>query len=190
MRRVGIFAGTFDPIHQGHIAFSLAAAETHHLDKVYLLPERVPRGKQKVTDFVHREALLELAVITQPKLEVLSFDEDQFTVEKTLPALQQQLPDSALTLLIGSDVLCNSLPYWDNLDRLLSQIDFVIGIRESHDERQVHTVLEKLESVYGTVRYKIVASPYANASSSQARMSGDNLDASSVGYIAANSLYT
>ncbi len=71
MKKVGILAGTFDPIHIGHIAFALRAIEKAQLDKVILLPEREPRRKRNVTDFNHRLSMLKLSVKSFELLEVL-----------------------------------------------------------------------------------------------------------------------
>ena len=48
MARIGIYAGTFDPVHAGHVAFALQSLEAAKLDRVYFLPERRPRGKRQV----------------------------------------------------------------------------------------------------------------------------------------------
>jgi len=169
MKNIGIFAGTFDPVHEGHIAFCLVALELCRLDKIYLMPERFPRNKKIVSDVIERGALLELAVASIPELEVLSLDEDFFSVETTLPKLQQRFPGSQITLLLGSDVACESLPQWDNLEKLLPVIAFAIGVRKTHDREQVRTVFQKLETVYGPIKYRIITSPLGDISSSQAR---------------------
>jgi nicotinate-nucleotide adenylyltransferase len=48
MKKIGIFAGTFDPIHEGHVAFAQAVLADLSLDKIYFLPERQPRRKTNV----------------------------------------------------------------------------------------------------------------------------------------------
>jgi nicotinate-nucleotide adenylyltransferase len=171
MKNIGIFAGTFDPVHEGHIAFCLVAYDLCHLDKIYLLPERSPRNKQNVSSIIERGALLELAVASIPELDVLSLDDDFFSVEKTLPKLQQKFPDSQITLLIGSDVACESLPHWDNLKELLKTVKLAIGVRSTHDREQVRAVLQKLEATYGPIHYRVITSPLGDLSSSQARIS-------------------
>lgn len=60
---IGLFGGSFDPIHRGHVALALAAAERYALHKVLFVPANVPPHKQKqpVTAFVHRYAMVVLA---------------------------------------------------------------------------------------------------------------------------------
>jgi nicotinate-nucleotide adenylyltransferase len=61
---IGLFGGSFDPIHRGHVALARAAAERFSLHKVLFVPASVPPHKQKqpVTAFVHRYAMVVLAV--------------------------------------------------------------------------------------------------------------------------------
>lgn len=169
MPRIGIFAGTFDPVHHGHIAFCLAAAEKCDLDAVYLLPERMPRGKQMVSDFIHREALLDLAVENIRKLKVLTLNSDFFTVDSTLPALQKLFPDAKLSFLIGSDVACKSLGYWRDLDKLLSSAEIIVGVREDNTTDEVQQCMEHLGSTHPELRCTIIQSPHSDVSSSKIR---------------------
>jgi len=144
---VGIFSGTFDPVHKGHIAFALKAAEAAGLDKVYLLPEAAPRRKDGVTHIAHRIAMLRLATKPHKKLEVLELPDKQFSVSRTLPRLQKQFDDAELHLLIGSDIV----PYlaggaWPQADRLLAGMRLIVGLRDSGQEQEVAGALQELLS--------------------------------------------
>lgn len=176
MNQIGIFAGTFDPIHKGHISFCQTAADASNLDKVYLLPEKHPRTKQGVTDVAQRIELINHALQGQDRLKLLVLDDDQFTVEKTLPELQDRFPHTKLSLLIGSDVVCGSLPYWENLGELLARVDLVVGIRSTHSQQDVETVLQQLTASYGGFTYTIIDSPHATISSSQIRKNANQSD--------------
>ena len=92
MSRIGVFSGSFDPVHKGHIAFALEAAKTAKLEKVYMAPEIKPRRKPGITHFAHRVAMLKLAVRSQPKLEVLELPDKYFLPQKTLAQLRQRFP--------------------------------------------------------------------------------------------------
>jgi nicotinate-nucleotide adenylyltransferase len=69
--RIGIYSGTFDPVHSGHISFALQSLKAAKLDKVYFLPERRPRNKQQVEHFGHRVAMLKRAIKPYPEFNVL-----------------------------------------------------------------------------------------------------------------------
>ncbi|HET9411827.1 MAG TPA: nicotinate-nicotinamide nucleotide adenylyltransferase [Candidatus Saccharimonadales bacterium] len=126
-RRVGIFAGTFDPVHNGHIAFAQAALHDCALDTIVFLPEARPRHKPWASPLVHRVAMLQLACAGWPQFEVRVCDEPQFSVAITLGALQREYGRD-LTLLLGSDTAANVVK-WPHADRLFSEVEFAIGRR-------------------------------------------------------------
>ena len=132
-KRIGIYAGTFNPVHTGHIAFALQAKHTANLDEVYFLPERHPRHKQGVEHFAHRVAMLKNASKPHTGFYVLETNDIQFNVRRTLPNLQLRFDGAQLVFLIGSDV-AEHLPYWPLSNRLLQQSELAIGIR--HGQRQ------------------------------------------------------
>lgn len=131
MKKVGIFAGTFDPVHQGHLAFALAAAEVAGLNKVIFLPEAKPRQKE-AKDLKHRLAMVEAAVKNFKKLDVLKLNDEQFTVARTLPKLEKQLGGAELFLLVGSDVF-KDLPSWPNAKTLLRKVKIIVGHKGSNE---------------------------------------------------------
>lgn len=128
IKRIGIYSGTFDPVHYGHIAFALAAIEQCGLDSVVFLPEPNPRGKKSATPLEHRAAMLRLACQTYPRLSVLILSDERFTVAATLPHLQAKFPDAKLILLFGTDV-ATRIAQWPNARELLDQVELAIGLR-------------------------------------------------------------
>lgn len=132
MKRVGIYSGTFDPVHAGHIGFALQAIEKAGLSAVYFLPERQPRHKQGVEHFAHRVAMLKAAARPHPRLHVLELVDVNFSVERTLPKLRQKFKNNGLVFLIGSDQVAH-LPQWPRAERLLGGAGLVVGVRNTHD---------------------------------------------------------
>lgn len=129
MKRVGLYAGTFDPVHAGHISFALQAIDRAKLDKVYFLPERRPRDKQGVEHFGHRVAMLKRASKPHAKLDVLELEDVSFFMERTLPRLQKRFAGKQLVFLFGSDV-ARRLPQWPKVDNLLKSSELVVGVRQ------------------------------------------------------------
>jgi len=128
-KRIGIYSGSFDPVHAGHIAFALQAIEQAKLDKIYFLPERRPRYKQGVEHFGHRVAMLRRASKPHAKLEVLELEDVSFTMERTLPKLQKRFQGNQLVFLFGSDVV-QQLPAWPKADNLLKGSELIVGVRK------------------------------------------------------------
>ena len=135
MRRIGIYAGTFDPVHTGHVAFALQAMEKAKLDKLYFLPERRPRHKKGVEHFGHRVAMLQRAVKPHPKFAVLELDDVSFSIERTLPRLKREFLSDQLVFLFGSDAI-QHLGNWPLAERLLASSELVIGLRSQDDRLQ------------------------------------------------------
>jgi nicotinate-nucleotide adenylyltransferase len=127
-KRIGIYAGAFDPVHAGHIAFALQAMERAQLDRVYFLPERRPRHKQGVEHYGHRVAMLERAIKPHAKFGVIDLVDVNFTVPRTLPQLIKRFRGQQLVFLFGSDAV-TTLPIWPNVERLLQTSELVVGVR-------------------------------------------------------------
>src|SRR5258708_5333861 len=142
-KKIGIFAGSFDPVHKGHIEFALAALKEAKLDKVYFLVEARPRYKTGITHLAHRLAMLKLAINSQKSLAILDFPDRQFSVAKTLPRLNHKFPSDELFLICGSDVLIH-LPEWPLAISLLKRINLIIGIRQSSTKSETDLLVEKL----------------------------------------------
>jgi nicotinate-nucleotide adenylyltransferase len=142
VKRIGIYAGTFDPVHAGHIGFALQAMEEAGLDRLYFLPERRPRHKRGVEHFGHRVAMLNKALRPHPKFEVLELDDVSFSVVRTLPKLQLIFPDAQLVFLFGSDAISN-LPLWPQADRLLEQTELVVACRWQDDQSDIQNLIER-----------------------------------------------
>lgn len=139
--RVGIYAGAFDPVHAGHVAFALQALEAATLDQVIFMPERRPRSKPSVEHFAHRMAMLHTALMPHPNLAALELVDGHFTVRRTLPTLQQIFPNTDLVFLMGSDAAL-SIPQWAYADRLLKHSELVVGVRSNHQRAEVAKTVE------------------------------------------------
>ncbi len=142
MKRIGIYSGTFDPVHAGHLSFALQALEAANLDAVYFLPERRPRSKTGTEHFGHRVAMLKRASRPHRKLHVLEIEDVSFTVAATLPRLKKRFSKAQLVFLFGSDVVAH-LPQWDNAEQLLKQVELVVGIRSSDNLAVVQESIDR-----------------------------------------------
>ena len=143
MKRIGIYSGTFDPVHTGHVTFALQAVEAADLDKVYFMPEREPRQKVGVTHYGHRYAMLQRAVRPHAHLAVLDTTDKHFSVIRTLPRLQQLFPHTEIVLLLGSDVV-RYIPQWQHIDTLIKNVSFCIGLRTDAVREDIKRVFSGL----------------------------------------------
>lgn len=134
--RIGIYAGSFDPVHAGHVAFALQAMDRAGLDQVVFVPERRPRMKPGVEHFAHRVAMLRAALAPHPDLALMEVVDRQFTVRRMLPLLRSLFPDAELVLLMGSDT-ARQLPDWPYAERLVRECELVIGLRSEHTRAEL-----------------------------------------------------
>ena len=166
IHRIGIYPGTFNPVHAGHIAFALQVLKDAGLDAVYFMPERRPRFKRGVEHYAYRLAMLKRAVQPHPRLGVLDTDDISFTVRRTLPHLQRRFRDSQLVLLTGSDV-APYIPTWQHAGRLLAQVELVIGLRDGNDRQ---TLVQNLNGWHTQpVKSSIIESFAPDVSAKQVR---------------------
>lgn len=168
-KRVGIFSGTFDPVHQGHVAFAQQALRSCQLDKVFFLVEPRPRRKQGVRAFEHRQHMVQLAIHHEKSLGSIVLEQDRFTAHKTLPLLHARFKGSELYMLMGDDML-QHLGEWPHVDELLSDVEFIIGVRRQNEEN----VLKKFQTLEETrglkLGYKIFQAPESSYASQKIRL--------------------
>ena len=137
--RLGIFGGTFDPIHLGHLVCAEQVAEKLGLDGVVFLPAYQPVFKlgRSIVDARHRLALCELATEGNPLFDVSGLEIDRggptYTVD-TLSEVRSLLSDSVeLFFITGMDAL-KMLPLWRDTERLARLATFVTATRPGYEE--------------------------------------------------------
>jgi nicotinate-nucleotide adenylyltransferase len=167
-RRIGIYSGSFDPAHNGHIGFAVRALDMASLDEVVFIPEKHPRGKMGVTDMSHRFELLVRATSPYEGLSVRLLHAEQFDVRTTMPELRAMFGDAELYLLMGSDVAWTFSDRWVDLNDLFAQVGLIIGLRSDDTRRELKKMLKSLD-VTVHPRYIFVDSPMADASSTRVR---------------------
>jgi nicotinate-nucleotide adenylyltransferase len=114
--RIGLFGGTFDPVHYGHLLLAESCREQCRLDRVVFVPAGIPPHKRdrELTPGDARVAMLSLAVAGCEAFEVSRYEVDRTEVSysvTTLRHFQRQTPDAELSLLVGADMLLD-LPRW------------------------------------------------------------------------------
>jgi nicotinate-nucleotide adenylyltransferase len=168
-RRIGIYPGTFDPIHQGHLAFCLEVIKRDMVDEIILLPERSPRSKPNVASLSERLILLNEATSQFPLVQVVCLKSKQFTVKETLPELNEKFKDATLSLLIGSDII-SSLCNWEGLNELLDTMSLVVGMRQADIAAEVKATVEQIGQTQNrSIRYSVVGTAHADVASSRIR---------------------
>jgi nicotinate-nucleotide adenylyltransferase len=132
--RVGVFGGTFDPIHLGHLAVARSIQDTLRLDKVIFVPAGQPwlKAGTPVSPVNDRAEMVRLAIARRKAFDLSTIETDRpgpsYTVD-TMETLQRQLgSDVALFFLLGSDAL-EDIPKWKEPQRLIQLCQLVAFAR-------------------------------------------------------------
>jgi nicotinate-nucleotide adenylyltransferase len=131
--RIGIFGGTFDPIHQGHLIIADHAREQARLDQVWFVPSARPPHKldKPMTPFERRVDMLQLAIAGQTNFRVETIEKDRpgpsFTAD-TLSDLRNAHPGNDWFLILGADCLPD-LAKWYEPSRIVEQAVLLVAAR-------------------------------------------------------------
>jgi nicotinate-nucleotide adenylyltransferase len=114
--RLGLFGGSFDPVHYGHLLLAECCREQCRLDAVWFLPAAVPPHKQDrhLSPAEARVEMLDLAIAGHEAFSVNRYEVERGGVSYTVDTLRhfrEEYPNADLFLLMGSDML-HDLPHW------------------------------------------------------------------------------
>lgn len=173
--RVGLYGGSFNPIHCGHLIIARALAENLGLSRVILLPSRSPphKAERKLADADHRAEMVRLAIAAEPLFEFSDFDLTRsgpsYTIE-TVEHYQRLLgPAAELCWLIGGDSL-NELITWHRVGELVEACRIITAHRPGWDAinwQSLRTVLT--EAQVDRLRAGIIPAPRIEISSTDIR---------------------
>jgi len=131
--RIGVFGGTFDPVHVGHLVAAVGARHALDLDRVLLVVANQPWQKhdRPVSPAEHRLAMVEAAVAGADRLEASPVEIErggQSYTADTLEAVAATEPDGDLFLVVGGDVVAD-LPTWRRVDAVARLATLVVVSR-------------------------------------------------------------
>lgn len=145
--RIGLYGGSFNPVHAGHLIVSRAVAETMHLDKVILIPAAIPphRLLKDLAPAAHRLAMLRLAVAGETLFGVSDIEIRRAGPSYTVDTVQDYRnlnPSDDLFWLVGADSLIE-LPNWYQVDRLVESCQVVTAARPGYDDIDIGKLMTR-----------------------------------------------
>ena len=172
MERIGIYGGSFNPPHIGHIRAAREAVRELELTSLFLLPAGEVPGKippKGSADEKARLRMLELAVGDCPNLRVSDFDacRERCRTWETLEHFAREYPGVELTVLVGSDQLAK-LPGWENVSFVLSHAQIAVARRGLPGEEELIREKTALLRQMGS-RIRVLENPVESISSTQLR---------------------
>ena len=138
-RRIGVYGGTFDPVHNGHFKVAEAVSNAFALDRIIFVPAFTPPHKRKrmISSPFHRMAMLALATVDSPKMFIstveLEAPAQPYTIE-TLGRLRAELQPARLFFVMGADSFAD-VTSWREYEAILSEYDVVVVTRPGHPDR-------------------------------------------------------
>ena len=171
--RIGLFGGTFDPIHLGHLILAERCREEAALDEVRFLPSYVPPHKadRALTRFEQRCEMVALATAGQPAFRVERIEKElpppSFTSE-TLAELIARHPGDEFALLIGGDSL-RDLPSWHLPQKVVALAEIIAVGRPGIETLTREELARQLDLPAEQVRLTIVECPLVAIASREIR---------------------
>ena len=171
-KNIGLFFGTFNPVHVGHLILANFMAQQPNIDEVWMVvtPRNPFKEKDTLLEDIHRLALVREAVENNPLLEAsnVEFDMPQpnYTVN-TLAVLSEKYPDKNFTLIMGEDNL-RSFHKWKNHDVILANYEVMVYPRVYTESEKVE-VSDKTKELRNHSKITMVDAPLMKVSSSVIR---------------------
>jgi nicotinate-nucleotide adenylyltransferase len=144
---IGLFGGTFDPVHRGHLALARAAQQRCQLQRIYFVPANIPPHKQRqpLTPFLHRFTMLVLATAGEkafvPSLleapEETEFgrktrgEKPNYTIDTVRQLKRSFKPSDRLFFLIGMDAF-EDIAKWRESEALFRECAFIVAGRPGY----------------------------------------------------------
>lgn len=171
--RLGVFGGTFDPVHYGHLLLAESCREQCRLDAVWFVPAAVPPHKQQalLSSAEQRIEMLTLAVSGHTSFAVSRLEVDRggvsYTVD-TLAALAAEDPARDLYLLLGADSL-DDLPLWREPQRIAELAHLVAVCRPGSPPPDFERLARRLDRTLTADRLHVVEMPEMGLSATDLR---------------------
>jgi nicotinate-nucleotide adenylyltransferase len=166
--RLGIFGGTFDPVHVGHLILAGEALDQLALDKLHwlLTPDPPHKPDQEITPLQARVAMLQAAIGENPKFELSRLDIDRqpphYAVD-SLTLYRRRFPQAELIYLMGGDSL-EDLPTWYEPQQFIEACDGLGVMRRPGDQVDLNGLEKELPGI--TDKVSFVDAPLLEISSS------------------------
>lgn len=171
MKKYGIFGGSFNPIHYGHLMICEYIKDEMGLDKVIFIPTGNPPHKELELSAEDRYEMVRLAISPNPDFEISDIEttrvKKSYTVD-TIRELKKIYKEEKLYFLIGLDSLFQ-LKTWMKIGDLSQEIEFVVALRPGYlDREEINKEIDFLRENFGT-KINLIKTPLYEISSTDLR---------------------
>ena len=194
---IGIYAGTFDPIHDGHTEFAKSGIEFGHLDKVIIVAEKKPYRKRPYASWDHRQAMIERATE-----EIIAVDHDygfaaklshQHTMKNMLENAKFHYgADNTFWFLVGSDIF-EHIHQWEDIIQKHDYGGFIVALRDNHSKEWLSEQKAKVPEIAHSLIIVHNDNPHISSSLIRAAVKNENtlphVSSGTATYILSHGLY-
>ncbi len=169
--RIGIFGGTFDPPHLGHLILACEVRSQLNLDRLLwmLTPDPPHKQDREISSLVHRQKMVELAIVDNPNFELSLVEAERpgphYSVD-TVRIIRERNVGAEIIFLMGGDSLKN-LHTWHHLDTFVAACDEIGVMRRPNDNVDAGTLAAKVEGLEEKI--KIANAPLLEIASREIR---------------------
>ena len=155
MNKIGVFGGTFDPVHYGHIHLAEQALNECKLSEVLVVPVKIQPFKQDQhpAPATERFNMAKLAFAGRDNISVSDVELKRNGISYTIDTLREikktRGSDTVIAFILGADSFLK-IEKWKGSDELLTDYSFIIGTRPGYRREELDSLISRLEKSYGT----------------------------------------
>lgn len=191
---VALLFGSFNPVHNGHLAMAHAALQSNKCDEVWFVvsPHNPLKSLNTLASANNRAHMVSLALLNESKMKICTIEFDMPTPSYTIHTihkLKKEYPSFNFHILCGTDVV-NSLPAWYKYEELIREVKFLVCSREMENQFERHSLVQDYPK-----QFEFIAFEAMDISSTQIRENlanagnSDDLSESVNQFIIENKLY-
>ena len=198
-KKIGILGGSFDPIHNGHLAIAESAYSDFHLDEVWLIPagHSPNKDEDKMTSAAVRAEMVALAAQGIPHFRLSTYEIDKEGTSYTyltLSDFKEQYPDTDFYFIMGADSL-DYFDAWRHPEIICQKAIILVAVRDDMDLDDIQAKIEHIKTQFSAEIYPLSCAKI-DISSSEIRVKlhssediGDMVPHSVADYITKQGLY-
>jgi len=166
MKKIGLFFGSFNPIHIGHLILANYILENNNLHEIWFVvsPQNPFKSSKNLLNEYNRLEMVDLALRSYPKMKAydieFSLPRPSYTID-TLTYLSEKFPNYKMCLIMGEDIL-DSIPKWKNYEILIKNYEIFVYPRIFHNRKRENEYIQN-------TNINMINAPIIELSASQIR---------------------
>ena len=155
---IALLFGSFNPVHNGHLAMARAALQSNKIDEVWFVvsPHNPLKSLNTLASANDRAHMVSLALQNESKIKICTIEFDMPTPSYTIHTirkLQEEYHSINFHILCGTDVV-NSLPAWYKFKELIQEVKFLVCSREIENQFESHSLVQEFQEQFEFIDFE------------------------------------